>query len=98
VAITQNGWSLSGGSKSKPYTSQLHPTRITISSVASKLHGDPFVGVFGLVVAIILGMGVMIWQYQRIHNDILSLKAAIIDSQADRAEIHREVAEVKDQQ
>jgi hypothetical protein len=67
--------------------------RITVKALAGKLSSDPLIAVWFGFVAIVVGIGSILWTASAIRHDIRALKSSMSASQQDRDELHREIAE-----
>jgi hypothetical protein len=68
---------------------------LTPGQIASHVVRDPAVGIWIGIVALILGIGTILYQQQRLDRNVRELTAALTESQADRHEIHHEIEQVK---
>jgi len=68
---------------------------LTVGQITKHVLRDPAVGIWVGIVLLILGLGSILYQQQRLDRNVRALTEALGESQADRHEIHSELEQVK---
>lgn len=91
--ITESGQNLNGSSEHQLFLPAYQS--LTVGQITKHVLRDPAVGIWVGIVLLILGLGSILYQQQRLDRNVRALTEALGESQADRHEIHHEIEQVK---